>query len=309
MRDTKILGIGNHKGGTCKTANAVHLAAALGERGHKCLVIDLDPNLGLTVSFDIPINLYGTCEMLLREVPIEEVIISTESDQERASRPGEPITLPKNVDVIPASRRIEYFDEEFAKAVIEDKSLKYVPSFDTLVNPLKAIAGKYDWVILDTPPSAGTLTAAAYKVSRWFILSTTPEKKAVQALERAVGDIDIVKDVNPDLQIAGVIVSRLDYRKKLQKTYINKVKRDMSVFDPYGLFEPPIPDRAVVGKASTLDVTVFDYEPIANEIESTNEIRNIYRSYAEELENRVNSGVRLDDVQDEDEAGSEVANG
>jgi len=96
MTNTQIIGIGNQKGGVCKTTNAIHLAAALGERGQKCLVIDLDANLGLTYSFDVPTTVFGTFHMLMGQASAEDVIISNETRQERASRPGEMITLPKN---------------------------------------------------------------------------------------------------------------------------------------------------------------------------------------------------------------------
>lgn len=287
MTNTQIIGIGNQKGGVCKTTNAIHLAAALGERGRKCLVIDLDANLGLTYSFDVPTTVFGTFHMLMGQASAEDVIISNETRQERASRPGEMITLPKNVDIIPANRRIEGFDEEFAAAAAEDEGLKFLASWDTLQGPMQELDGKYDYIFLDTAPNAGSLTLAAYKTAQWFILSSTAEKLSVDALGRSMKDIIAASRVNPSLQLLGIIMSQVDNRRKLQRTYVEKVERDLKAAGGFGLFETVIPSRAVVGKASTLCGTVFDFEPEHNEVKSTDEMRDVYRALAREVEDRV----------------------
>lgn len=289
MSETKIIGVGNHKGGTCKTTNAIHLAAALGERGRKCLLIDLDANLGLTYSFDIPTTNLGTFHMLLGQAAPEDVIITEESRQEAASRPGETITLPKNVDIIPANRRIDGFDEEFAAAAAEDENLKFLAPFDTLQEPINSLKGKYDYILLDTAPNAGSLTLAAYKTAQWFVLSSTAEKLSIDALRRSMKDIVAASRVNPTLQLLGVVMSQVDPRKKLQQTYVTKVSRDLQATGGLGLFEAVVPTRAVVGKASTLCSTVFDYDPAPNEVKSANEVRDVYRLLAKEVEERVNT--------------------
>ncbi|NRA56852.1 MAG: ParA family protein [Phycisphaerales bacterium] len=292
MRTTHIIGIGNQKGGVSKTTNAIHLAAALGERGHKCLVIDLDPNLGLTESFDIPATTLGTFHLLMGEESPEDVIISEETRQERASRPGEVVTLPKNVDVIPANRRIENFDEEWASSAEGGK--QFMAGFDTLRGPMEALKGVYDYIFLDTAPRAGTLTVAAYKTASWFILSSTAEKLSVDALRRAMGDIAAAGQVNPDLRLLGVLMSQVDTRRKLERTYIAKVQRDLEAAGGFGLFETVIPSRAVLGKASTLCQSLFDYEPEGNEMKTTNEVRDLYRQLAEEIEGRVGRSASIE---------------
>ena len=289
MRTTHIIGIGNQKGGVSKTTNAIHLAAALGERGHKCLVIDLDPNLGLTESFDIPTTTLGTFHLLMGEESPADVIISEDTRQERASRPGEVITLPKNVDVIPANRRIENFDEEWASSAEGGK--QFMAGFDTLKGPMEELRGQYDFIFLDTAPRAGTLTVAAYKTASWFILSSTAEKLSVDALRRAMGDIAAASQVNPALRLLGVLMSQVDTRRKRERTYIAKVQRDLQAAGGYGLFDTVIPSRAVLGKASTLCESLFDYEPEGNELKSTNEVRDLYRSLAQEIEARVSGAV------------------
>ncbi len=304
---THIIGIGNQKGGVCKTTNAIHLAAALGERGRKCLVVDLDSNLGLTLSFDIPLTTVGTFHMLTRQEAVEDVIVTSESQQERASRPGEMITLPKNVHVIPASRRIENFEKEFASAAEEDGELKFISPIDTLGRPLAELSGKYDFIFLDTAPNAGTLTIAAYKAAEWFILSSTAEKLSVDALRRSMRDIIAAKNVNPSLRVLGAIMSQVDGRRKLQRTYVAKVGKDLEAAGGFGLFETVVPSRAVIGKASTLCLSLFDYDPPSSEVSTTNEVRDLYRNLAREVEERVDSKVTTSE--DEANVVEQVVNG
>src|SRR3954447_16932402 len=100
---TTVIAVGNQKGGVAKTTNAVHLAAALGELGRRCLIIDLDINQCATRRFGIPSEAFlGTYEMLIGEEEAEDVIITGED---------EGVELPKNVDLISARRNLENVDK------------------------------------------------------------------------------------------------------------------------------------------------------------------------------------------------------
>lgn len=297
MKNTEVIAICNHKGGVSKTTNAMHLAAALGERGHKCLLIDLDGNLGLTQSFDIPLTTIGTFHMLLREEKATDVIITPEMEQERASRPGEMITLPKNVDIIPANRRLERFDEEFAAS--EDEEMEFMAPMDTLIQPLESLQGLYDYIVLDTSPITGSLTKAAYKSARWIIFSSTAEKLSVEALKRSRRDLIAATKVNPELRLLGVLMSQVQYTRKLERAYITKVKKDLEAAGDFGLFESVIPTRAVVGKASQMARTLFEYEPESREMQATNEVRDLYRSVAQEVEKRIAKAEKIEAPKDE----------
>src|SRR5271167_301347 len=102
---TKVVAVGNQKGGVGKTSNTVHLAAALGEVGRKCLVWDLDVNCGSTQHFGIPDNMaiLGTYEVLMGEEIPEEVIVREDDLEE--------VELPKNVHLLPARRNLEFTDQ------------------------------------------------------------------------------------------------------------------------------------------------------------------------------------------------------
>ena len=278
----QIIGTGNHKGGTGKTTTAIHLAAALGERGRKVLLIELDGNLGLTKSFDVPGVVPGTYHVLMQDHDIEDVILTPETEQERAHQAGT-IELPKNVHLIPGNRQLENIDEDLKAGA----KTKYIAGFDSLTAPLERLReqGLYDYVILDTAPAAGTLTIAAYKNADWFVLATTPETLAVEALTRSIDDIIEAQHVNPRLQVLGVHMCQIDVRRKLERVYLEKLRKDLPA--EMGVFEAIVPIRAVFGRASALKVSLFDYEPEPAEVKTVNDLREIYRSFAQEVEARI----------------------
>src|SRR5262249_52791763 len=150
---TTVIAVGNQKGGVAKTTNTVHLAAALGELGRKCLIIDLDMNQGATLHIGIPSEAFlGTYEMLIVEEEAEDVIITNED---------EGIDLPTNVHIISARRNLEKVEQ----ALLQQN--KFLITQDVLIGPLKALYGKYDYIFLDTAPNATTPTIAAYKAAKW----------------------------------------------------------------------------------------------------------------------------------------------
>jgi chromosome partitioning protein len=126
-----VIGIGNQKGGVGKSTNTVHLAAALGEKGHQVLVIDLDPSAGATKHLGIPPNGFaGTLELLT----------TGETPQTLAISEG----MPANVHLIPTRAEL---------AELESLLSKYVDRTSLLDRALTLARPHYDFVLLDTPPN------------------------------------------------------------------------------------------------------------------------------------------------------------
>src|SRR5512135_3159936 len=139
-RSTTVIAVGNQKGGVAKTTNTVHMAAALGELGRKCLIIDLDMNQGTTRHLGIPSEAFlGAYEMLIGEEQPEDVIITSED---------EGVELPTNVHLISARRNLEKVDQ----ALLQQN--KFLITQDILIRPLATLEGKYDYIFLDTAPNA-----------------------------------------------------------------------------------------------------------------------------------------------------------
>src|SRR4051794_35742922 len=265
---TTVIAVGNQKGGVAKTTNTVHLAAALGELGRKCLIIDLDMNKGATKHLGIASEAFlGAYEVLTGEEAAEDVIITNED---------EGVELPTNVHLISARRNLEKVEQ----ALLQQN--KFLITQDVLIDPLRSLNGKYDYIFLDTAPNATTPTVAAYKAAKWFILSAFPDPLAISGLTDALVDIRAAQQHgNPALRILGVVLSGIDGRKtRLATSLIDYVDEKFSVVGgPSGKFKTTISRSTVVPEASKLGKTVFQTDP-------THKVAQQYRALAREIEER-----------------------
>ena len=161
LRKTRIIAVGNQKGGVGKSTVSTHLAAALGELGRKCLIWDLDSNSGTTRCFNVPETFLGAYEVMIGDEDSQDVIISND--------PVEGLHLPKNVDVIIARRNLDTLDD-----TLRSRN-RFADGRDSLKAPLARLDGKYDYIFLDTAPNTNPPTMAAYKAAEWFIISAIPD--------------------------------------------------------------------------------------------------------------------------------------
>lgn len=264
---TTVIAVGNQKGGVAKTTNAVHMAAALGELGRRCLIIDLDMNQGATRHFGIASEAFlGTYEMLIGEEQAEDVIITNDDEVE----------LPANVHLISARRNLEKVEQ----ALLQTN--KFVITQDVLIEPLKSLEGKYDYIFLDTAPNATIPTIAAYKAAKWFILSALPDPFAISGLTDALQDIHAAqRHGNPSLRVLGVVLSGIDGRKTRLAT--NLIEYVEQKFTPEGgpsaKFRTTVSRSTVVPEAQKLGKTVFQTDP-------THKVAQQYRELAREIEER-----------------------
>ena len=205
----RVIAVGNQKGGVGKTTVTVNLAAALAEAGARVLVWDLDMNCGATQTLGVELGRFaGTLEVLLGDEPVGEVILRG-GDPEAAAAGAD---FPERLDLIPAGRDLESINERLSER------RKFLDYRGLIRKPLAAVAGQYDFVLLDTAPNATAPTLAAYAAADYFLLATVPEPLAVSALQQAIADIAEAQDsINPGLQLLGVVVGSLDERGKLTR--------------------------------------------------------------------------------------------
>jgi chromosome partitioning protein len=267
-RNTKVIAVGNQKGGVGKTTNACHIAAALGQMGRLCLVWDLDVNCGATRHFGIPPETYwGTYELLTGEDDLESIIITSRIRE---------VDLPENVHLIAAGRDLENLDGSLGP------DHKFFPG-GVLLEPIKALRGRYDYIFLDTAPSVTTTTLGAYIAADYFILSTTPQRFAVAGLEDAARDISAaIRRGNTKLRVLGVIVSDVDTRTRLARLHVDLIG---DLFrsgpdQPSAMFETIISRSTVIGEAQRHGKTIFQTEP-------DHKVTEQYRHLARELEQRL----------------------
>lgn len=265
-----MIAVGNQKGGVGKTTNTVHLAAALGERGKKCLIWDLDVNCGSTRHFGIPdgMNILGTFEVLVGdEKPVDVIVRHGEI---------EGVDLPKGVHLLPAHTKLEGLDR-----VLAAKNA-FVINQDVLLKPLQDVRDDYDYIFLDTAPNLTTPTVAAYKAADYFILSTIPESFAVEGLNSALGHLKAARESgNEKLKLMGVIVGAVPGKlTRLARELLAYVDKTFYQGDQFTRrFDSPI-------NASTLIPTVQKQGKTLFQVEPDHKITQQYRDLANELEQR-----------------------
>jgi len=264
---TRVIAIGNQKGGVGKTTNTVQLAAALGQLGRRCLIWDLDMNYGATRHFGIPPEAFlGSFEVLMGDEDAANVII----DENEAD-----VQLPPNVHIIPSSRKLEKIDQ-----ALSEKN-KFAPRQFVLKKPLEQIRSRYDYILLDTAPNATTPTIAAYASADWFLLSAMPDPFAVGGLNDALLDIESARQYgNPNLAILGVVLSGVDRRTRLATMLTEYVEKTFTIENGFSLkFETEISRSTVIPDAQKEGKTLFQTEP-------AHKVTEQYRQLALEVEER-----------------------
>lgn len=187
-----LIAVGNQKGGVGKTTNSVNIAAALGQGGYRCLVIDLDPAAGATKHLGVPQNSYaGTLELLTTDEPLNNLVLSDR--------------MPKGVDLVPSRSQLCELDSLLSKFI--DRTSILEPS-------IAQAREQYDFIFLDTAPAAAaTTTIAAYATAEWFLLSAFPHPLSLGGLTEAFNDIaDVRRRRNPRLEVLGVVFTNVDGR-------------------------------------------------------------------------------------------------
>lgn len=299
-RQTRIIAVGNQKGGVGKTATSIHLAAALGELGRKSLIWDLDSNTGLTNAFHIPESVYdGSYEVLLGIKDPDEEFCDPAAfvvDEEE-----EGIDLPKGVHVLPAKRELDNLDIAWAQSDRKFEDVK-----DALKEPLERLRGKYDYIFLDTGPNVSTCTLAAYKAAEWFILVSEPEPLSVKALEAALADIaQVRRRGNPELRLLGIVLTCVTKRRSLDRKMAAWLDENYEGAGEFGVFDDTISRTTYLPRAQESGRTLFQTKP-------DHEVCEQFRKLARSMEARIkqSGGAQVSNDQPvTEEASGEVSVG
>ncbi|MBI1827227.1 MAG: ParA family protein [Planctomycetes bacterium] len=261
-----VIAVGNQKGGVGKTTNCVHIAAALGQRGSRCLVMDLDPAAGATKHLGVPTKSYaGTLELLTTDEAIENLTIVDD--------------MPPGVHLIPSRPQLGEIDVLLSK---------YLDRTRVLERPVAEARLRYDFVFLDTGPSAGFITTvAAYSTAEWFLLSAFPHPLSLGGLTEAFNDIaDVRRHRNPALEILGVVFTNVDGRATRLRGQLETVVNQAL---PGRRFENTISQAVVLPEASGKGRTLFQFPRF-----QTIPVAQQYLRLSLELEHRVrNRGAFL----------------
>ena len=211
---TLSLAIANQKGGVAKTTTVASVGAALGELGHRVLLVDLDPQACLTFSLGIdPEDLeLSVHHVLTKGLDPSEVIIETED----------------GVDLLPATIELARAEADLLTRTGREHVVKA---------SLEGLSG-YDWVLLDCPPSLGVLTVAALTAADAVLIPLQCETLS----HRGVGQLlDTVHDVrrftNRTLEVWGVLPTLYDGRTNHARAVLETISQTYEL----DVIEPPIP--------------------------------------------------------------------
>ena len=204
----KIISLVNQKGGVGKTTTSINLAAALGYYGMKTLLIDLDPqgnaSTGLGIDKDMKNSIY---EVLLDRVEIEDAIVKTKF---------------KNLSLLTSTINLAGIDIELINR--SNREPDFIKNAQ-LKKHLSKIRDRYDYIIIDCPPSLGILTTNALTASDSVIIPVQCEFFALEGIRQLLNTIMLVqKNLNPSLDIEGVLLTMLDARTNLGIEVVNEIR-------------------------------------------------------------------------------------
>lgn len=227
----KIICLSNHKGGVSKTCSAANIAAGLSKLGKSCLLIDLDPQANLTLSFGIqnPKNsIYGA---LIGDYKLKEAIQN----------------IYERLDIVPANLDLSGAEIELSSEAGREVILK------ELIEPVKK---NYDYIIIDCPPSLGLLTINALTAAQNVFIPLQAQFLALQGLTKLTEVIGkIQKRLNKSLTIGGVIITQYDSRKILNRDIADTITSHFKD----RVFNTKIRENVALAEAPSQGLDIFRY--------------------------------------------------
>lgn len=232
----KIVCVFNQKGGVGKTTTNVNLAAYVAQKGFRVLVIDIDPQGNTTSGFGVDKDSLEntTYDLLLSDAAIASIILPMENVE--------------NISIIPSNMDLAGADIELA----------YMPDRERILKKkLEDVAGDFDYVFIDCPPSLGLLTINALTAAHSVIIPMQCEYYALEGISQLVKTINMVKKgLNKDLEIEGVVLTMFDGRRNLQIQVAEELK---SYFGEL-VYENTIPRNIRLAEAPSHGMPILTYD-------------------------------------------------
>ena len=231
----KTIAIINQKGGVGKTTTAVNLAACLGFKDKKTLLIDCDPQGNSTSGLGIEKTTYS--------LSIYDCLVDSEKTPDAIIE-----TRFKNLSLIPSSSDLSGAEIELA---YEDKREFF------LKNALKSIESDYDFIIIDAPPALGILTINIMTAAHSVLIPIQCEYYALEGLSQLISSVRMIKKhLNPNIEIEGVLATMYDGRTNLSIQVLDEVKK----FFPNKVYRTIIPRTVRLSEAPSFGEPIIKYD-------------------------------------------------
>ena len=231
----KIVAIANQKGGVGKTTTTINLSTILAKKGKKVLMVDTDPQGNATSGLGIDKSVhFSVYDVIINDVEIENTLQTT---------------MVKNLDVCPSNINLAGAEVELVSMMSREQRLK---------EKLDCVKDKYDYIVIDCPPSLGLITLNAFTASDSVLIPVQCEYYALEGLGQLINTINLVKKhLNPNLEIEGALLTMFDIRTNLS----NQVVKEVSKYFENKVYKTVIPRNVRLSEAPSYGMPISIYDP------------------------------------------------
>ena len=231
----KIISVANQKGGVGKTTTTINLSTMLAKKGKKVLLIDADPQGNATSGVGAEKEVeYSTYDILVSDVEIVQALEKT---------------IIKNLLVCPSNINLAGAEVELVSMMSIEQRLK---------EKLEEIKDKFDYILIDCPPSLGLITLNAFTASDSVLIPVQCEYYALEGLGQLLNTINLVKKhLNKNLEIEGALLTMYDARTNLSNQVVKEVKK----YFGDKVYKTVIPRNVRLSEAPSYGMPITIYDP------------------------------------------------